>query len=310
MTTPAPYLPPTVPPTIPPAVPPLPRPRVRELPKLRTLYRTIPGGRLLLVIGLFFGWSLLFIAFWPVIRSAHKRVYRVFDVDGPAHLRDRFISRVQSLRTALGLLVTLSLLFAYGTEDDVANTVMVGALRLAMEPWALIVSAPAVIALVIHWAPPTDRSWMRARLRTPVSAFLWYAGSLTVLCACTLLPGLLFEVFGLSEDSPTAGWIIVPAGFLWVWTMTFVLIASWTAVRSCFNIVEVHAALPALITALLVWEFAAIGLVFSGLPPGPPLVQALTLLGGPATVTAVAWWEIRRLRVHRHIYLRARPTTA
>lgn len=66
-----------------------------------------------------------------------------------------------------------------------------------------------------------------------------------------------------------------------------------------------HAALPALLTGLLVWEFAAISPATGGMPPGPPLIQILALLGGPASVTAVAWWEIGRLRDRHGVRLRA-----
>ncbi|WP_246204274.1 hypothetical protein [Streptomyces tailanensis] len=89
-----------------------------------------------------------------------------------------------------------------------------------------------------------------------------------------------------------------------LWTLLFVVFASGPAVRSGFNTAEVNAALPALITGVLVWEFAAIGFAMGGLPPGPPLVQFAALLGGPASVTAVACWEIHRLRTRYGVRLR------
>ncbi|MGQ4489419.1 hypothetical protein ACN6LM_007133 [Streptomyces sp. SAS_281] len=48
-----------------------------------------------------------------------------------------------------------------------------------------------------------------------------------------------------------------------------------------------------------------IGLVASGPPPGPPLIQFLAMIGGPASVSALAWWEIRRLRTRHGVALRA-----
>ncbi|MFD4868628.1 hypothetical protein [Streptomyces sp. NPDC058412] len=41
------------------------------------------------------------------------------------------------------------------------------------------------------------------------------------------------------------------------------------------------------------------GLSSGGLPPGPVPLAVCAFLGGPASVTALAWWEIHRLR-RRH----------
>ncbi|WP_327321053.1 hypothetical protein [Streptomyces sp. NBC_01235] len=41
-------------------------------------------------------------------------------------------------------------------------------------------------------------------------------------------------------------------------------------------------------------------------PPGPPLVQVCSESGGPASVTAVVWWEARRLRSRYGVSLRGR----
>ncbi|GAA3780838.1 hypothetical protein ACFS5L_11475 [Streptomyces phyllanthi] len=65
-----------------------------------------------------------------------------------------------------------------------------------------------------------------------------------------------------------------------------------------------HATLPALLRGVLVWEFAAVSLVMGGLPPGPPLVRYAAVPGGPVSVTAVAWWEIRQLRLRYGVTLR------
>ncbi|MGP4050075.1 hypothetical protein [Streptomyces sp. 2A115] len=61
-----------------------------------------------------------------------------------------------------------------------------------------------------------------------------------------------------------------------------------------------HPELPALLTSVLVWESAALG----GLPTGPPAIAYAIRIGGPATVTAIACWEIHRLRTRYGVTLR------
>ncbi|MBX7551223.1 hypothetical protein K1Y78_25050 [Streptomyces sp. tea 10] len=50
----------------------------------------------------------------------------------------------------------------------------------------------------------------------------------------------------------------------------------------------------------LVWAFAAT----ARLPSGPTPIAYALLIGGPATVTAIAWWEIHRLRTRFGVRLR------
>jgi hypothetical protein len=90
-----------------------------------------------------------------------------------------------------------------------------------------------------------------------------------------------------------------------LWELPSIAFASGPAVRSAFNTLDVHPALPALLTGGLVWEFSAIKPAVGGPPPGPPPVQLAALVGGPASVTAVAWWEVRRLRTRYGVCLRA-----
>ncbi|MFE6942039.1 hypothetical protein [Streptomyces chartreusis] len=65
-----------------------------------------------------------------------------------------------------------------------------------------------------------------------------------------------------------------------------------------------HAALPALVTSVLVWVFAFLGLWTGGLPPGPLPLAVCAFLGGPVSVTAVACWEIHRLRLRHGVRMR------
>ncbi|MFF2955065.1 hypothetical protein ACFVVU_27405 [Kitasatospora sp. NPDC057965] len=52
-----------------------------------------------------------------------------------------------------------------------------------------------------------------------------------------------------------------------------VAFASPAVVRTAFTLDRAHAALPPVLTGVLVRELALTGLLFGGPPPGPPPVQ-------------------------------------
>ncbi len=147
---------------------------------------------------------------------------------------------------------------------------------------------------------------MRASVRAALRSARWYVGAVTALPllggAIILLDRNRSPSAGVSEAAP---WLILAAALPLVWLLFFIGFATGPAIRTGFNTAAVHAALPALLTGTLVWEFAVISMVAGGLPPGPPVIQALAVLGGPASVTAVVWWEIRRLRTLYGVTLRA-----
>ncbi|WP_086803179.1 hypothetical protein, partial [Streptomyces caniscabiei] len=214
---------------------------------------------------------------------------------------DDDVTRVQRRRAWTATLMSLLILAVYGKPEDVDQAQQQFMMRLTVSPWLLLLSAPVVVAALFRWSSPNARRAMRAPLRTAGKSALWYVGAFT---AVPLLGGAIYYTrTRLEQDmnlwAPLA--LLVPL----LWVLLFIVFATGPAVRSAFNTVDVHPALPALLTGALVWEFSAINLAVGGLPPGPPLVQLAALVGGPASVTAVAWWEIHRLRVRHGVRLRA-----
>ncbi|MDX2784279.1 hypothetical protein PV379_44285, partial [Streptomyces caniscabiei] len=214
---------------------------------------------------------------------------------------DDDVTRVQRRRAWTATLMSLLILAVYGKPKDVDQAQQQFMMRLTVSPWLLLLSAPVVVAALFRWSSPNARRAMRAPLRTAGKSALWYVGAFT---AVPLLGGAIYYTrTRLEQDmnlwAPLA--LLVPL----LWVLLFIVFATGPAVRSAFNTVDVHPALPALLTGALVWEFSAINLAVGGLPPGPPLVQLAALVGGPASVTAVAWWEIHRLRVRHGVRLRA-----
>ncbi|MFI6102575.1 hypothetical protein [Streptomyces sp. NPDC051310] len=289
--------------------PPSPRPslwrrfREEEWPTLRELLgiiRRIPGCIWGLVLCC--GWPFLVLLLtYPLARSARRASLRVFPVDRARRLLDPDLVLLQKVRAGLALAASFAILAVWGTSEDWADAQDQFTLRLMTTPWLLLLTAPLVLAVLFRFAPPAARPGMWSRLRPARRAVLCYFG------AFTAVPALLLAMFALYREFPGS----VPVGLLVVallapvlWLVFFVVLSSPTAVRTAFHTTQVHAALPALLTGVLVWEFAALNLAIAELPPGPPLVQVGALLGGPASVTALAWWEIRRLRTRFGVSLR------
>ncbi|KDN78506.1 membrane protein [Streptomyces olindensis] len=246
------------------------------------------------------------VACYSFARSARVRAHRLFPPHGHRVGDDRQVVRVQKTRAWVAAVMSLLLLAVYGTPEDAVEARELYIMRLAVTPPLLLLSAPVVIAVLFRWASAQTRSAMRVRVRAALRSAGWYIGAVTAL---PLLGGaivLLGRKQEASSGSPGAApWLILAAALPLVWLLFFVGFATGPAIRTGFNTAAVHAALPALLTGTLVWEFTVISLLAGGLPPGPPVVQVLAVLGGPASVTAVAWWEIRRLRARHGVTLRA-----
>ncbi|MFF2658474.1 hypothetical protein ACFVUH_14020 [Kitasatospora sp. NPDC058032] len=278
--------------------------RGEEWPTLRELvapvWRAVSGW--VLVPVLFCLWPfLMFLGLYPMARSARRLARRVFTVAGPQGMTDLAVLRVQKVRARLALAAGFVVLVVYGTPEDWGGIGDQVQLRLLITPWLVLVSAPVVVGVLFRLAGPDARPAMRARVRPAVRMALQYVGACSAVPVLlwladrvqgsvhTLLLGQVFDLLVLA----------VP-----IWVLMFVAFASPTVVRTAFTLDRAHAALPPVLTGVLVWELALTGLLFGGPPPGPLPVQLCAVLGGPAGVTAVAWWEVRRLRTRFGVSLR------
>lgn len=279
--------------------------REDEWPTLRELLTYGRGlhGCLWAVIILLFGYMLItLMILYPLARTARRQARRLFPDTGPYRIRDRDVVRLQKARAWLALAASIVILAAYGTAEDLDQARDQFWLRLVVTPWLLLLSAPAVVTVLLRFAPPSARAPMRARLRPVMRAALWYFGAFTTLPATIAAAFFLLRPY---RDNGALALIILALAGPLLWLLLFLAFATPRAIRLAFNTADVHAALPALLTGVLVWEFAVISLIFGGLPPGPPLVQIIAFLAGPASVTAVARWEISRMRARYGVTLRA-----
>ncbi|MFF2773988.1 hypothetical protein ACFVU3_03695 [Streptomyces sp. NPDC058052] len=255
-------------------------------------------------------WALMLVCLWPVLlpvvwyplaRVAARQAHRRFPVQAYPRVVDPFMKRVQDARAWTALAASFLILVVYGADQDLADLQAQYFLRVTTTPWLVLLTAPLIVLVVFRLAPPSARPFMRSSLAATGRAALWYFGAFTAVPLLFAGMVVLGELYEPLRPLFTIG-LLVPA----VWTLLYVVFASLTLVPSVFGLSRVHAALPALVTGVLVWELAAVSLAFSGMPPGPLPVQLGAVVGGPVSVTAIAWWELTRLRDRYGVRLRAR----
>ncbi|MFD8012224.1 hypothetical protein [Streptomyces sp. NPDC058955] len=292
-------------PAYPPAAPPRPRwIRFREgdWPPLTELVRRVRLHGCAWALMLVCLWPLLLPVLWyPLARSAARLAHRKFPVQAYPRVMDPFMKRVQDVRAWTALAASCLIFFVYGADQDLGDLQEQYLLRVATTPWLVLLTAPLIILVVFRLAPPSARPHMRSHLASSGRAALWYFGTFTAG------PVLFGSMMALAESQRSAfGPLLTIALLVPVfWLLFYVIFSSLTLVPSVFGLSRVHSALPALVTGVLVWELAAVSLAVSGPPPGPLLVQLGAVIGGPASVTAVAWWELTRLRERYGVTFRA-----
>ncbi len=283
--TPDPYGPPPTPsPYVPPPPPPGP---YRPAPRGRRWYRRVPFLSFLI----------------PLLRLAHRPARKLFDQDGGGRVHDPVVDRVQITRTVLGVLATLALYYMYGSDGDLEDQASESAAQLLVTPVLLLIAGPVVIALFIRYAPAERRRLLRSRLSVPAKTVGWYVLTVAVLAATlwgiSANPGVLEGLHGV--------WLFVaavPALVFVLWGLPFFFLASAYVARSAFNTAYVHAALPAVLTVVMVWIIAVFNLTGSGMPNGPTWAQFCSLFGGPLSVTGLSLWELHRLRTRHGVTIR------
>ncbi|MFF5479967.1 hypothetical protein ACFY5C_21870 [Streptomyces sp. NPDC012935] len=260
--------------------------------------RVSPGVVLVLFLPCLWWLTVPLLVGYQLARTARRIARRVFPVRPEGHVEDPQVRRVQRVRAWVALAMSAVLLAVFGGWEDLEEAPAQVLLRLLYAPWLALLTAAAVVALLFLAAGSGTRRAMRTQLWPAVRSALWYFG------AWTLVP-LLFT-------AAAEGMGLLPGGanvLLWAfvmfvcwapfwWVIFFLCFASGPALRHAFNLSALHVGLPAVVTTVLVWVFAFLGLSAGGLPPGPVPLAVCAFLGGPVSVTAVAWWEIHRLRLH------------
>lgn len=203
----------------------------------------------------------------PVIRSSRRRAEAIFNQPGPGHIPDRVVRQVQLWRAIVGLAASLLLVYTYGADDGWSGIANDGVVKLILAPLLLILTGPLVVLGFIRYAPAGQRRLLRSRLRAPLKAVGWYIGIFVgvglVLAGSAVI---LKQNYGTLVNGLIALALLIGL----VWLLPFLGFSSAYAARYAFNTSNVHAALPAALTVVLVWELMLCSVALEGgMPHGP-----------------------------------------
>jgi hypothetical protein len=162
----------------------------------------------------------------------------------------------------------------------------------------LTCALPLVVGGFILAARPPNRGAFARRLGRPLIAVGAMFGSMFtfVLAAAPEFAGLR-DALGLV--------VLIPGGVvLFLWMLPFAVYGIILSLTDVFRTADIHEVVPPLVSVSASWVMALVNLftdAYEGVPGG--LAMAL-VLGAPLTVSALAYYELRRLRLGHGITLR------
>ncbi|MFI8278223.1 hypothetical protein ACIGBH_25805 [Streptomyces sp. NPDC085929] len=91
---------------------------------------------------------------------------------------------------------------------------------------------------------------------------------------------------------------------LCLWSIGFALYGVGLSLVHVFRTADNHEVVPPILAGILVWEMALLDVATGPYSQVPAGARAVFILGAPVTVTALSWWEMRRLRHHHELTVR------
>ncbi|MFG2819090.1 hypothetical protein ACGFX4_06630 [Kitasatospora sp. NPDC048365] len=218
----------------------------------------------------------------------------------PGVVEDPTVRRLQLWRTVLGLAAWIGLTATYKAVVGADEVKAMADDRLD-QSWlsvlVLVCTFPVVVgAFVVASRGGLRRLYLRRALR-PFGAVVAIMASMGT-AALAMAP----ELAGLRAAVGMGGTVAI--GVLCVWSVGFALYGIGLSLVHVFRTADIPEVLPPLLAGVLVWEMALLDVVTGAYPDVPTAVRAAFVLGAPVTVTALSWFELRRLRLHHGLTLR------
>ncbi|MFE7170414.1 hypothetical protein [Streptomyces sp. NPDC057616] len=240
-----------------------------------------------------------------ILRCLRNPLYaaqQVFRPSRPDRVEDPTVGRLQLWRTVLGVAAWLWLTITYGLisdADDVTSALSDRFDQAWISVLVLICTFPVVVGVFVAVAETSLRGlYVRRALRSVASI-----GAL--MAAMATFP------LAMAPDPVTKGFrdfIGVPGkialGLLCLWSLGFALYGIGLSLVHVLRTADIHELVPPSLAIVLSWELALID-VITGAYAGVPLVaRVVFMMGAPLTVTALSYWEMRRLRERHGLSLR------
>ncbi|MGW0367236.1 hypothetical protein [Streptomyces sp. NPDC002990] len=226
----------------------------------------------------------------------------MFTPSRPDRVHDPVVKKVQVFRTIVGLVAISWMLLSYGLASDADAVVDDRFDQIRTTLITLGVTFPVAVAAFIAAARPPNRRLFLRRVGKP-------AGALLALVVTLAVPRLITGLGYVTENTDwtaSAGRVVLlfALGAFMLWLTPFAFYGIAQSLVHVFRTADLHETVPPLLATLLVWEVALFD-VFRGAYDSVPLgIRVAITLGAPLSVTAVALWELRRLRTRHGITLR------
>jgi hypothetical protein len=226
----------------------------------------------------------------------------VFRPSRPGRIDDPAVTRMQRIRTAVGLAALVWVMISYKLVASVGDFADDRVDQTWNDVLVLAVTVPLVVGALIGAARPPARRELLRRAAKPFGSIVAIIAAVALFPAA-VLTGLLDGRFATGPATTVI--TVVVALFLILWVLPFVVYGVGMSLVHVFRTADIHETVPPLLAMVLVWESTVID-VFTGAYEGVPgPVRILLLLGAPLSVSAVALWELRRLRVGYGLTVRA-----
>ncbi|MBP2037867.1 hypothetical protein [Streptomyces avidinii] len=226
----------------------------------------------------------------------------VFTPSRPDRVHDPLVRRVQVLRTVIGLAALTWMLLSYKVAPDADAVVDDRFAQIRTTLIVLAVTFPVAVAVFVAAARPPQRRVFLRRAAKPAGALLALVVTLAVPRLVTGLGYVNEETDWTSSGARVA--LLFALGAFLLWLAPFALYGIGQSLVHVFRTADLHETVPPLLASLLVWEVALFDVIRGAYDGVPFAVRLAFILGAPLSVTAVAMWELRRLRTRHGITLR------
>ncbi|MBT2368032.1 hypothetical protein J7E88_22630 [Streptomyces sp. ISL-10] len=229
--------------------------------------------------------------------SAALKVFRPSRAD---RVQDPLIAKLQVARAWVGLVVTACVLVAYRSlaPKDLVDERLV---QMGYSFFAMAGVFPVVIGGFILAARPPNRGLYLRRIRYPLLALATWFGNAFTLQVITD-EGSQERLLGLAGQYAD---VAKGVGVLCLmWLLLFGLAGGFLSITYVLRTADIHELVPPLLSTTVAWGTALAGLVTNAYRGFPPEVAALLLGGAPLSVTAIAAFEVHRLRTRHGVTLR------